>query len=51
LAEQGDAAAQTYLQSQSLPDADWRIDLVAVEFTPAGKLVRVDVIENAVNEQ
>ncbi len=45
------AAAQTYLQSQSLPDADWRIDLVAVEFTPTGKLVRVDVIENAVNEQ
>ena len=45
------AAAQTYLQSQSLPDADWRIDLVAVEFTPSGKLVRVDVIENAVNEQ
>jgi hypothetical protein len=24
---------------------------VAVEFTPSGKLVRVDVIENAVNEQ
>lgn len=45
------AAAQTYLQLHDLPDCNWRIDLVAVELTSGGELLRVDVIENAVNEQ
>ncbi len=44
------AAAQTYLQAQNIIDTDWRIDFIAVEFDPQGKLIRVDIIENAVNE-
>ena len=42
------AAAQTYLQENNLPDAAWRIDMVAVEFSPRGELMRVDIVENAV---
>lgn len=42
------AAAQTYLQARSLEAVDWRIDFVAVELSPRGELLRVDVIENAV---
>jgi len=41
------ASAQSYLQEKQLSDVAWRIDVVAVEFS-AGKLLRVDVIENAV---
>lgn len=44
------AAAQSYLQENNLDDADWRIDVVAVELTPQGRLVRVEVIENAVRQ-
>ena len=39
------ASAQAYLQTHSL-DCDWRIDVVAVEMSPRGELLRVDVIEN-----
>ena len=39
--------AQTYLQKHGW-DGDWRIDVVAVEMTPGGKLLRVDLIKNAV---
>lgn len=42
------AAAQTYLQEHTLEDVDWRIDLVAVQLTPRGELLRVEVIENVV---
>lgn len=42
------AAAQTYLQEHALEDRDWRIDVVAVELSPRGELLRIDVIENAV---
>ena len=42
------AAAQTYLQTHAAPDADWRIDFVAVEFSAKGELLRVEVIENAI---
>ena len=42
------AAAQAYLQAQSLQDCDWRIDVVAVEMSSRGELIRVDVIENAI---
>jgi len=45
------AAAQTFLQLREASDANWRIDLVAVEFSPAGKLLRLEIIENAINEQ
>jgi putative endonuclease len=40
--------AETYLQEHELDDVAWRIDVVAVEMDPRGKLLRVDVIENAV---
>ena len=43
-------AAQTYLQEHALDDRDWRIDVVAVELSPRGELLRVGVIENAVEE-
>ena len=42
------AAAQTYLQENNLSEAAWRIDVVAVEFSPRGRLMRVDIVENAV---
>lgn len=43
------AAAQTYLQDNEIVEADWRIDLVAVEFNPKGELLRIEILENAVN--
>ncbi len=42
------AAAQAYLQTYALEDRDWRIDVVAVELSSQGKLIRVDVLENAI---
>lgn len=42
--------AQTYVQTHAgLPD-QWRIDLVAVELTPGGRVRRVEVTENAIGE-
>ena len=38
---------QTSLQEHSW-DGDWRIDVMAVEMTPGGKLLRVELIKNAV---
>jgi putative endonuclease len=43
-------AAQTYLQEQALQDVNWRIDLVAIEIGPKGELVRLEVLENAIND-
>ena len=42
--------AQTYLQEHDLDNRDWRIDVVAVELSPRGQLLRIDVIENAIEE-
>lgn len=42
------AAARTYLHEHDLDEADWRIDVVAVELSMRGELLRVDLIENAV---
>jgi putative endonuclease len=42
------AAAQTYLQASQLEEVPWRIDVVAVELSPRGDLLRVDIIENAI---
>ncbi len=42
------AVAEAYLQVRALDDVDWRIDVVAVEMDARGRLLRVDVIENAV---
>lgn len=41
--------AQTYLQEHSW-EGNWRIDVVAVEMTSRGKLLRVDLIKNAVTD-
>jgi len=43
--------AQTYCQQTKGDDRDWRIDVVAVEMSPRGELLRIDVIENAVEER
>jgi putative endonuclease len=43
------AAAQSYLHEHQLTDVPWRIDVVAVELSPRGQLLRVDVIGNAVH--
>jgi len=40
--------AECYLDEMAPGDVDWRIDVVAVEFAPNGKLLRIDVYENAV---
>jgi putative endonuclease len=39
--------AQTYLQEHSW-EGDWRIDVVAVEMMSGGKLLRIELIKNAV---
>ena len=41
--------AATYVQESGWM-GDWRIDVAAVEFTPDGKLLRVEIIQNAVGE-
>ncbi len=41
--------ARTYLQEHSW-EGDWRIDVVAVEMTSRGRLLRVDLIKNAVTD-
>lgn len=43
--------AQTYLSENGVEERDWRIDVVAVEMSPRGDLLRIDVIENAVEER
>jgi len=40
--------AQSYLVAFDIGEVDWRIDVVAVELTRGGKLLRVDVYENAI---
>ena len=40
------AAGQHYLQGQS-PETDWRIDVVAIELDPSGKLIEVRLIVGA----
>ncbi|MCS6801685.1 MAG: YraN family protein [Chloroflexota bacterium] len=44
-------AAQRYLQQAGRETADWRIDLVAVELDPDGRLLRVEHLRAAVEEQ
>ena len=41
-------SAQYYLQQRGLLETPWRIDVVAVEYGPAGTLRRIEVFENAV---
>ncbi len=42
-------SAQHYLQETGWTDRPWRIDVVAIEYTPAGVLERIEVFENAVS--
>ena len=42
------AAAQEYLQAMDMESRQWRIDVVAVELDRRHGLVRLDVIENAI---
>jgi len=39
---------ELYVQQHKLADLNWRIDLVAVELDPRGKLLRCEHIPNAV---
>ncbi|MBI4285093.1 MAG: YraN family protein [Chloroflexi bacterium] len=41
-----------YRYRQSHPDSpqQWRVDVVAIELSPVGKLLRLEIIENAVTE-
>jgi putative endonuclease len=40
--------AHSYLAEFEPRELDWRIDVVAVEMTRGGELLRIDVYENAV---
>jgi len=44
------AAARTYLEQAGQPDAEWRIDVVAVELGPDGRPARVELHRGAVSE-
>lgn len=37
-----------YLDQHNLPDCSWRIDVVAVQFSPAGKLEGIRVYQHAI---
>lgn len=39
---------QHYLLESDMADAEWRVDLIAVELDSAGKLLRCEQIENVV---
>lgn len=43
------AAAQTYLDAAGCSDASWRVDVVAVALTAAGKLQEVRVYRHAIS--
>ena len=45
------AAAQSYLEEHGLDNADWRIDLVAIELDRAGRVARAEVFKSAIGEQ
>ncbi|HIE37583.1 MAG TPA: YraN family protein [Anaerolineales bacterium] len=42
------AVAEHYLAEHELGEVDWRLDLVAVEMDPGGRLMRVEMLENVV---
>jgi len=41
--------AHIYIQTHDDPHRPWRIDVVAVELKPDGRVTRMELIENAVN--
>ena len=42
------ACAQEYIEATQSESREWRIDVVAVELDVRGRLLRLDVLENAV---
>lgn len=40
--------ASAYLQEKYPPDVDWRIDVVAIEMTRNGHILRLEIIRDAV---
>ena len=44
------ATAAYYQQTHSNLPLQWRIDVVAIELNPKGKVSRIEVIENAVSD-
>ena len=45
------AAAQTYLEAHGCADASWRVDVVAVALTPAGRLQEVRIYRYAISAE
>ena len=45
------AVATAYVQALAEPPADQRIDVVAVQLSPGGRLLAIDHIEGAVSER
>ena len=44
------AVAEFYNQNHDNLPLDWRIDVVAIEMNTAGKIARIELIENAVED-
>lgn len=42
------AAAEEYLQIRGHEEREWRIDVIAIEVDPRGKVTRLELMENAV---
>lgn len=45
------AVAEHYLAEHAIGEADWQLDLVAVELDRAGRLLRLEVLEDVVEGQ
>lgn len=43
------ALAMSYLQTHDDQPSEWRIDVVALEFSPRGRVIRTEHIQNAVS--
>jgi putative endonuclease len=43
------AVAASYLQAREDMPKEWRIDVVAIEVSPRGRVVRTELIQNAVS--
>ncbi len=42
------ATAEEYLQARGQEETEWRIDVLAIEVDPRGKVMRMELVENAV---
>jgi putative endonuclease len=43
--------ARRYLEQNGLDDVDWRLDLLVVEMTRSGRVLGIQHVENAIEEQ